>query len=238
MEKTDTNEFGSGVAKGLIGALPGAMAAGDGGIVLGIAALGSIAAEMIGLSIPNKRIDRVEKMLNYTLAATINVDVRGLESRLLDPQFAALFEEGVYASAKAVTEERLKGIGSILNVGIREEMRCIIALKCMKTLQAMHDLELTIFEYIISNGHDTYTFNIDIFDKVKKFLIEKQGVLSQADEQDLDVVLEDSFNRLFRLDIVSTNDTSDGTPLDGVPTYTLTRYGIIFARYLNHNRPN
>jgi hypothetical protein len=127
-------------------------------------------------------------------------------------------------------------VAHILRRGIEETLSCTIAKRCLSTLEDLDDLELTTFYYLSTPDEwsklDSHLFNNDIFETMKKFLLTHETYTDPWQQQELDEILEHCFSQLFRLDLIVKSD-EDNQWEGKLPEYTLTRYGLIFARYLH-----
>lgn len=106
-EELDFNERDGLISglKGLIGAVP---------------TLGPIVAELISAKIPGQRIDRVARVLKALEGKIKEQEINWEESkkRFSDVGFVSLLEKSLEKASKAVTEERIKHIASILEHGL------------------------------------------------------------------------------------------------------------------------
>lgn len=83
--------------------------------------VGSALAELVTEIIPNQRLDRVEK---YLLFLTEELDKRKLTKEEIQNEFSAfLIEEGIFQSARAITDQRRKLIAHSVAEGITQEQK-------------------------------------------------------------------------------------------------------------------
>ena len=105
MTPIDRREVGVAVAKGVLGAIP---------------IVGSLAAELFGALIPNRRMDRVEQLLTEISQRLGETDSERLRERFESPEFADILEEGAVQASRALSEDRLRAIAEVLTRGITE----------------------------------------------------------------------------------------------------------------------
>ena len=114
--------------------------------------LGPIAAEIIGNLIPNQRIDRIASLLK-TLESKIDDNERvKVEKRMLDEKSVDLMEDGFLQATRALSEERIAYIASLLkNSLMDEDLEHIAYKKLLSLLGELNDLEVLILKsYAVS----------------------------------------------------------------------------------------
>jgi len=118
------------VAKGAIGAIP---------------LVGSILGEVVGLMIPNQRLDRIEAYLRLLGERLDGENPDDLRDRLRDPEHIDLFEEGAVQSLRAVSDARKAYIASIVSEGLSgDEKDCLQAKRLLKLLAQVDDDQIII----------------------------------------------------------------------------------------------
>ena len=207
------------------------------GILSQVPFIGPIAVEWLNVTLPNRRLDRVETMLAHFAAKTSNLPPDFLKEKLQDPEFADLFEESVYSAAKAMSDERLKVIANILSAGLTDDANATIARKCIKTLEDLDDIELALFYEITHkyNVSDAYSFNSEWFGQIKARLLERFAGTRKIILLEVEGVIQESLNRLFRLSLIGSH-TAKRNYLSGedVPTeyYGLDGFGQTFLNFI------
>src|SRR5687768_5183113 len=93
------------ITKGFIGIVPG---------------IGSLIGEIIGVTIPNQRIDRLSKFVQILDAKLADVEKETLNAKFQTPGYVDLFEDSLYQAARALYDERLEQIATILKNGLTE----------------------------------------------------------------------------------------------------------------------
>ena len=130
--------------------------------------LGPIAAEIIGNLIPNQRIDRIASLLK-TLESKIDDNERvKVEKRMLDEKSVDLMEDGFLQATRALSEERIAYIASLLkNSLMDEDLEHIAYKKLLSLLGELNDLEVLILK----------SYAVSLADR-DKFRQKHQGVLN------------------------------------------------------------
>lgn len=112
------------LAKGGIGAIP---------------FVGPLVAEVVGALIPNQRIDRIERFAQALADQVRDLDRVLMERRAKEPGFVDLFEDGLHQSARALSDERIRYIASLVVHGLcAEEAR---SLQFKHLLGILHELD-------------------------------------------------------------------------------------------------
>jgi hypothetical protein len=84
---------------------------------------GSIFAEIIGQIIPEQRAQRLETYVRYLDRKLSELSEDEARSRMSDPENIALFEEGAFQSARAISDERRERIAKLVILGITGEQK-------------------------------------------------------------------------------------------------------------------
>lgn len=118
------------LAKGGIGAIP---------------IVGSILGEVVGLIIPNQRMDRIEAYLRHLSDRLASADAESLRAKFDDPEVVDLFEEGAVQSVRALSEERRAYITQLVANGITgDEKARIEAKRLLNLLEQIDDDQIII----------------------------------------------------------------------------------------------
>ena len=118
------------ISKGAVGALP---------------FIGPLVAEVVGTLIPNQRIDRIERFLKKLDEKVQSLDREDIEERFESPEFVDLLEDGMYQAARALSDERLDYISSLLRNGLADDkLRHIELKRLLSLLDETNDVEVVI----------------------------------------------------------------------------------------------
>ena len=83
--------------------------------------VGSSVAEIIGYVIPNQRIDRIASLLKALEAKIDPKEKAKVEARMLKEKSVDLMEDGFLQAARALSEERIEYIASLLKNSLTDE---------------------------------------------------------------------------------------------------------------------
>ncbi len=83
--------------------------------------IGPLVSELISNVIPNQRIDRISNLLQILETKLADVEKTLIETRFCTPGYIDLFEDGLYQAARAIHEERLEHVASILKNGLSDK---------------------------------------------------------------------------------------------------------------------
>lgn len=125
------------------------------GLIASIPFVGGIAAELIGVTIPNKRMERVEQMLTHFSEKVKDIEKSVLHQSMQEDDFVELFEEGVSIAAKASARAKLQAVANILADGVNPEAEITTLKKILSTYGRLEDLEL-VFLVAMKKKHDTF----------------------------------------------------------------------------------
>ena len=118
------------VVKGGLGAIP---------------IVGSLAAEVVGLLIPDRRLDRVEKLVGELSAKLGERDPEMLRERFTGVEYVDLLEEGMVQAARAITDERISEIASLLKNSLTDaELRHHQDKRLLQIFGELNDVEVVL----------------------------------------------------------------------------------------------
>ena len=109
--------------------------------------VGPSIAEIIGSVIPSQRIDRIASLLK-ALEAKIDPEVKAkVEAKMLEEKSIDLLEDGFLQAARALSEERIDYIASLLKNSLTdEELEHIRYKRLLSLLNELNDLEVLILK--------------------------------------------------------------------------------------------
>ena len=109
--------------------------------------VGPSIAEIIGYVIPSQRIDRIASLLK-ALEAKIDPEVKAkVEAKMLEEKSIDLLEDGFLQAARALSEERIDYIASLLKNGLTDEnLEEIRYKRLLSLLGELDDLEVLILK--------------------------------------------------------------------------------------------
>lgn len=117
------------------------------GYLGGLPVLGPPIAEIIGNLIPNQRIDRIASLLKALEAKIDPEEKTKVEVKMLEEKSIDLMEDGFLQAARALSEERIDNIASLLKNGLTDEgIEEIAYKKLLSLLGELNDLEVVILK--------------------------------------------------------------------------------------------
>lgn len=129
---TEKADIAAILGKGLVGAIP---------------FVGPLAAEIVGTTIPNQRIDRIESLLRLLESKILEDEKEKVKQRIVSPEYVDLMEDGFWQAARALSEERKDYIASLLKNSLTDdELRYIEYKRVMSILGELNDLEILILK--------------------------------------------------------------------------------------------
>lgn len=129
MEITRTDVI-SVVVKGSLGAIP---------------VVGTLAAEVVGVLIPNQRLDRIEALLAEVSKQIGESEGDDLRARFTSPEFVDVLEEGFQQASRALPGDRIQLIAAILKNGLTEaEFDHLQDKRLLELLGEVNDAEIVL----------------------------------------------------------------------------------------------
>ena len=124
----DKKDIAVSLSKGALGAIP---------------IVGPLVAEVVGTLIPNQRLDRIQQFLEELAERLQGVPQDKVESEFGKPEFVDLLEDGFYAAARALSQDRLKQIAALIAEGAtRKDAEYIRYKKMLSLLNNLNDAEV------------------------------------------------------------------------------------------------
>lgn len=122
-------------------------------VIIGKAALGAIpylgplASEIIGNLIPNQRIDRIVSLLKILESKIDEEERTKVERRMLEEKSIDLMEDGFMQAARALSEERIEHIASLLKNSLtNEDLEHIQYKRLLFLLSELNDVEVLMLK--------------------------------------------------------------------------------------------
>ena len=117
------------------------------GYLSGLPILGPVVAEIIDSLIPNQRMERIASLLK-ALEAKIDPEEKAkVEAKMLEEKSIDLMEDGFLQAARALSQERIEYIASLLKNSLTDEDLEDIAYKrLLSLLSELDDLDVLILK--------------------------------------------------------------------------------------------
>lgn len=110
-----------------------------------VPAIGPIISELIGSVIPNQRIDRIVRFIEFLDARLTELEVRPDEQDTTNPEFVDILEDGFFQAARAVTNDRLERIACVVATGLSEsDLKYEETKRMLWLLDQLNDQEITL----------------------------------------------------------------------------------------------
>ena len=113
----------------------------------GIPYIGGLIVEVINVTIPDKRLKRIDKLLNKLSLRVSDIEDEQLKQKFNSDDFTDIFEEVLAQSIKAHSDQRLEYLASILEDGIRQEQIEFLQVKrLLEILDEINDVEVILLQ--------------------------------------------------------------------------------------------
>lgn len=186
--KTGRTDIAVVVAKGLIGAIP---------------IVGPLAAEVVGTLIPNQRLDRIERLLKVLEIKVRDVDHEFVKARFTEPGFIDLFEESLNQASRAISEDRVQYVASLVKNGLTAgEAKSLEHKHLLSLLGQLNDVEV-----ILLRSHAKHPNRDEEFRRRHENILARTPVTMTASREELDqaAIYESYYEHLVRLDLLRNN---------------------------------
>jgi hypothetical protein len=108
---------------------------------------GPLLAELVGQVIPNQRMDRLEEYARILDTKLASIETELLDRKKQDPGFVDLFEDSLYQAARALSQERLEYIASLIKNSLtEEEIEYVYYKQLLALLGEINDVEILILK--------------------------------------------------------------------------------------------
>lgn len=203
--KETLKKYAGAIARGSIGATP---------------LVGPLAVELLNVTIPNQRQERIEKLLNVLSSKVFDIDSEQLKERFNSTDFVDIFEDVLFQSVRATSSERLEYLASILEKSLtEEEIKHLQTKRLLSILGEINDAEIIILQsYELEKQRDGGSFKERHKNIFKYEFVTRK---SSQDERKQNTMLQNYKDHLVNLGLVglshpSSNSTLYLTPLGGM----------------------
>jgi len=193
-------KYTGAIVKGLIGELP---------------VIGSLTVELLNVTIPNKRQERIESLLNILSQKIFNISEEELQNKFNSTDFIDIFEDVLLQSVRATSDIRLQYLASVLKNGINsEKLNHLQKKRLLEILERINDIEIILLRsYSLRDNTSVYQDFInnycDIF-KVK----EEQGQTESPEthNKDKQIFIRHYEDNLISLGLVGVDQNNELLP--------------------------
>ncbi len=149
-KKSDINktaDITSATVRGGFASLAGLLAAVAAGQPLGAILLTPFATELFNVLIPNQRQDRIEKLLQKLFSKICNMKEEEVKQRWETPEFLDIFEDCMNQGIRAISDERLEYLASVLEKSLTEgQIKHLQTKRLLSILGEINDIEIIILQ--------------------------------------------------------------------------------------------
>jgi hypothetical protein len=193
-------KYTGAIARGLIGQVP---------------VIGSLTVELLNVTIPNQRQERIEKLLNLLSEKIFNISEEELQEKFNSTDFIDIFEDVLRQSVRATSDARLKYLAFVLKNGIdSEKLDHLQKKRLLEILERINDIEIILLRsYSLRDNTFAYQDFInnhgDIFN-----LKEKQGhhQSPETNDKDKQIFISHYEDNLISLGLVGVDQNNELLP--------------------------
>jgi len=212
------------------------------GTLGGIPFVGPLAAEVIGVLIPNQRLDRLERLLQKLEAQVGDLDKGAVQRRFQVPAFVDLLEDGFVQAARALSDERLGYIAALVANGLSSDEVEYLHLKMMLSILGnLNDAEVL---FLVMHGRLSSNEQAAFMEKHRDVLYPKLVTMGSSDEEQEAGLVQDSFkSHLVQLGLLrpafksprrgELPEFDDKTGMMKASGYKLTPLGRMLLKYID-----
>jgi hypothetical protein len=193
-------KYTGAIARGLIGQVP---------------VIGSLTVELLNITIPNQRQERIERLLNILSQKIFNISEEELQSKFNSTDFIDIFEDVLLQSVRATSDIRLQYLASVLKNGIdSEKLDHLQKKRLLEILERINDIEIILLRsYSLRDNifayQDFIKNHCDIFN-----LKEEQGnnESPETDDKDKQIFISHYKDNLISLGLVGVDQNNELLP--------------------------
>ncbi|EIJ36973.1 hypothetical protein [Thiothrix nivea] len=170
-ENFNKSDISTIIAKGTLGVIP---------------IVGPIIAEIVGATIPNQRIDRIESLLKKLELKLNGFDKDKIENKIKEPESIDLIEDSFIQASRALSEERKEYIAALLKNSLtNDDLNHIEYKRLFSLLGEMNDIEILI---LISHRFTLYRDDPEaqLFWEKHREILEEPLLFSGASQEEVD----------------------------------------------------
>lgn len=199
-------EYGIALVKGVLGSIPG----------------GSIVVELLNVTIPDKRMGRVEKLLLVLAFKGLNLDSEEIREKLeQSDECTDIFEDILHQTIRTFTDERFEYLASVLEQTLtEEEVKYNETKRLLSILKEINDVEI-----IILQSYEVHKNTDQIFKQKHQNIFKYQCISrnkeTSKEEIEQNAIFNNYKNHLINLGLIGLNNAQRNsqlflTPLGGM----------------------
>jgi len=204
--------------------------------------IGPYLAELIGILVPNQRIDRVTTFLKlfYEKFEEQNIEIDILKEKMKDENFINLFDDISWQAAKSISNERKEYLASILINGLTDNKIDEIQKNIfLNIISELNDIEILI----LYNHTRTASSDKEFRKKNQEILVQPIATLGSSQEDKNKSILFDTYKeKLVRLNLLKRKfkklkrdelpEFDEKTGTIKTNGFEITAIGRLFLKYI------
>lgn len=226
--KGKSEEIAFATAKGLISSIP---------------VIGPVAAEIAGTVIPQRRMDRIEKLFTYLAGSVSGLDPEYVQEKMQEPEFVDLLEEAIADAAKAKSEERLKTIAHGLKAGIVGDIEIEFLNRFRSIVNRIDDMDLSVAMSVCLWNRENMASPVAKEEELVAFILDdiyRYSDIDAPEEERFAYQISISLQRISQEGILTRREKdeltgayiAEPTEPDTEVVYGFTRFGREFFDFL------
>jgi hypothetical protein len=229
---TNKTDIAVAIGRGVIGAVP---------------FVGPLIAEVMSVLIPNQRIDRWTRFIEWLDQKVAGLEQQRVQQEFSRPEFIDLLEDGFVHASRALSDERLEYLASLLKNSLSEQQLSYLESKrLLALLSELNDMEVII----LASCHwdNTSHANPSFWERHEEVLRPHAADLGSPDHEIDEAAIYDSYRQhLTRLGLLKPHFR---TPRQGQPPefdeqtgtlkatgHEITRLGELLLRQIDLVHP-
>jgi hypothetical protein len=193
-------KYTGAIARGLIGQVP---------------VIGSLTVELLNVTIPNQRQERIERLLNILSQKIFNISEQELKNKFHSTDFIDIFEDVLRQSVRATSDIRLKYLASVLKNGIDfEKLDHLQKKRLLEILERINDIEIILLRsYSLRDNtfayQDFINNHCDIFNLKEE---QRHHQSPEANDKDKQIFISHYKDNLISLGLVGVDQNNELLP--------------------------
>jgi len=213
------------------------------GVLGGIPFIGPMMAEIVGVTIPNQRIDRIESMLEILESKITDGEKERIPLKINSEESIDLLEDSFIQTSRALSEERKEYIASLLKNSLTDDkLEHIEYKRLLSILGELNDVEIIILKsFVFRKGSEKGNL---FWDKHKHILY--RPLLTRTAPQDMvdkELIYDTHTAHMVRLGLLRINFRKPtrgelpkfdvNTGMIAAQSYDITELGILLLRSID-----
>ena len=193
-------KYTGAIARGLIGQVP---------------IIGSLTVELLNVTIPNQRQERIEKLVNILSQKIFNISEEELQNKFNSTDFIDIFEDVLLQSVRATSDIRLQYLAFVLKNGINsEKLDHLQKKRLLEILERINDIEIILLRSysLRDNAFEYQDFINNYFDIFNVKEEERQTESPETHDKDKQIFIRHYEDNLISLGLVGVDQNNELLP--------------------------